>query len=756
MRRRQRIAVAVACLLGLIDAGRLNAVEPSAPGVSVRRPWGIDTRVAWTSSRISGTPDPPAPYKTEVVFPGLKFDEPLAMCVVPGTNRLAIAERHGKIYTFENDPQTGAKRLLVDVGRTVYGLAFHPQYATNGRLFVTSVLDSQNPLPKGSRISEFTARDPQAFEADAKKERVLLEWPCGGHNGGCLRFGPDGYLYLATGDGSGIADEFQTGQNLGDLLGAILRIDVSGAGADRPYRIPRDNPFVNVPKARPEIFSFGHRQVWKFSFDRATGTMWGGEVGQDLWEMVYIIHKGGNYGWSVNEGSHPFRPGRPRGPGAFVPPVIEHPHSDFRSLTGGYVYRGSRLPELSGAYVYGDYDTGKVWMLRYDGKKATDNRELVDTQLRIVEFGEDRAGELYLVDFAGGRIHRLAKADAVASRANDFPRKLSETGLFSSTANHLPAPGVIPYSVNAPLWSDGAEKDRFLALPGRSRIEFETVTYPQPAPGSTPGWRFPDGTVLVKTFSLEMEKGNSSSRRRLETRLLHYERAPGNDDEYGAQVWHGYTYLWNDAQTDAELIDGRGLDRAYAVRDSSAPGGVRRQVWHFPSRAECALCHTMAAKYVLGVTTMQMNRDHDYGGVVANQLATFDHLGLFTKPLPAEPARLRRLADYRDESAPLEARARAYLHANCSHCHRKWGGGNAAFQLLATLPIEETLTEGVRPIHGGFGLDDPRYLVPGHPERSVLLYRMTLTGLGRMPHVASNVVDPLGVSLVADWIRRMK
>ncbi len=320
----------------------------------------------------------------------------------------------------------------------------------------------------------------------------------------------------------------------------------------------------------------------------------------------------------------------------------------------------------------------------------------------------------------------------------------------------MPAPGVIPYSVNSPLWSDGAEKERLIALPGTTQIEFETVTYPQPAPGSTPGWRFPDGTVLVKTFSLAMDRQNPASRRRLETRILHHERAPGNDDEYGAQIWYGYTYLWNDDQTDAELIDARGLDREYTIRDTDAPGGTRRQIWHFPSRAECTLCHTMAAKYVLGVTTMQTNRDHDYGGVLANQLATFDHLRLFTKPLPAEPQKLGRLEDYRDRSAPIETRARAYLQANCSHCHRKWGGGNAEFQLLATLPIDQTGTLNVRPAHGAFGLDDPRDIVPGRPERSVLVHRMSITGLGRMPHVASRVVDRDGVALVAEWIRRMK
>jgi len=330
--------------------------------------------------------------------------------------------------------------------------------------------------------------------------------------------------------------------------------------------------------------------------------------------------------------------------------------------------------------------------------------------------------------------------------------------LFASTKDHQPAPGLIPYDVIAPLWSDGAHKDRFLALPGDSQIEFDVVIYPSPAPGSLPGWRFPDGTVLVKTFSLELEPGNPARKRRLETRLLHYIKMPGNDDEYGAQVWNGYTYVWNDEQTDAELLEAKGADRVYPIKDASAPNGRREQTWHFPSRAECTLCHTMAAKYALGVTTAQMNRDFDYGGgKPQNQLTHLNDLGVFTKPLPSEPEIvLPRLVDFDESHQSLNARARSYLHANCSHCHRKWGSGNAEFILLATLPLSDTGAVGTRPGQGLFDLNDPRILVPGDPARSMILHRMKKTGLGRMPHVASNLVDHDAVTLIEQWIRDMK
>jgi uncharacterized repeat protein (TIGR03806 family) len=331
----------------------------------------------------------------------------------------------------------------------------------------------------------------------------------------------------------------------------------------------------------------------------------------------------------------------------------------------------------------------------------------------------------------------------------DFPRKLSATGVFASTKDHQPAKGLIPYSVNAELWSDGALKERYIGLPGDSKIEFETVTYPQPAPGSVPGWRFPDGTVLVKTFSLETEPGR---RRRLETRLLVAERV-GGTEEYGDQVWSGYTYVWNDEQTDADLADIKGVDREFTVTTAA---GAKTQKWHFPSRAECTMCHTVTAKYALGVNTAQMNKDHDYGGVVANQLSTLEHLGIFDKKLPKPVDQLDKLANPRDENASIDARARAYLQANCSHCHRKWGGGNAEFQLLYTLPIQQTGTLGVKPGQGSFDLKDPRLLVPGDPNRSMIYHRMTRLGLGRMPHIASNVVDEPAVTLIKKWIEGMK
>lgn len=838
-------------LLAVFTIASFTSAIPAQEGAKqpVRKDTGLEKRVPWTTSKVIGSPELPPPYRTELAFPKLpKFEEPLDMTYAPDTNRLFVAGRWGKIWSFVNKKEVDKADLALELKddkgnkQVIYAFTFHPDYKNNGYIFVTWIPDSSKEgLPKGSRVSRFTVKGEPPV-VDRASEKIIFEWPNGGHNGGCLKFGPDRLLYIVTGDGSGIADSLEIGQDLSSVFAKMLRIDVdhlpAGGGS---YGIPRDNPFVNTKGARPEIYAYGLRQLWRFSFDRKTGDLWGGEVGQDLWEMVYKIEKGGNYGWSVKEGTHDFRPERKMGPTPIIKPIVEHSHSDFRSITGGFVYRGKRHTEFTGlatTYIYGDFDTGRIWMhqkkmvpevFKRDGKAferlvpVSVNQELARTTYRIITWAEDADGELYFADFTGGGIYQLVKADKkvgqlqrqqqeavvqaiekeirelsiargqqleyfdskgirssgatkifVANRnelqakldaekaklqtmlqddpQTKFPRKLSETGIFASTKNHVVADGVIPYSVNAQLWGDHAEKERFLAIPGNGQIGFDEITYPQPSPGAPPGWRFPDGTVLVKTFSMDMERGNPKSRKRIETRLLHFQLFPGTQ-EYGDQYWRGYTYIWNDEQTDAVLIDEKGMDKKLKIKVGN---DFIEQNYRIPSRAECTLCHTNAAKFALGVSTMQMNRDHNYNGVIANQLKTLEHIGVFTKKIPGDFDKLPKLDDYNNATLPAERRAVSYLHSNCSHCHIKWGGGNAEFKLLATLPLKEWGVVNVNPQHGNFKIDGAKVLAPGQPEKSILLHRMSMTGLGRMPHIGSRVVDERAVEFVREWIKGMK
>ena len=361
MRRSLLVTSAIMVALCLAGAPRLVA-EKKSPG---EKP-----RPLWTTSRVIGTPDPPAPYQLENAFPDLAFDEPLAISLIPGTNRFLLCQRHGKIFTFEDTPDAKPK-LLMDLARTVYGAAAHPDFIKDGRLFVASVV--KEGATDGTRLSRFDALPNDRFRADPKSEVVLLSWLAGGHNGGCVRFGPDGLLYVSTGDGSGWADWHLTGQRIDDFLASILRIDVDREEGDKPYAIPQDNPFVRTPNALPEVYSYGHRNVWKFSFDRE-GRLWAGDVGQDLWEMIELVQAGGNYGWSIKEGTHDFKPERQPGPAPILPPLLEHPHSESRSITGGYIWEADEPADLHGCYIYGDYDTGKIWSVRLVDGRATDRR----------------------------------------------------------------------------------------------------------------------------------------------------------------------------------------------------------------------------------------------------------------------------------------------------------------------------------------------------------------------------------------------
>jgi uncharacterized repeat protein (TIGR03806 family) len=698
---------------------------------------GIDKRVSWTSSRIVGSPDPPLPFVTEQVFRALKFNQCLEITAAPGSNRLFIVEQSGKIFSFLNKPDVKSADLAVDLAKSipgveqVYALAFHPDFMRNRYCYVCYIKAAD--LPDGTHIARFRVTDTEPPTIDAASELTVITWLSGGHNGCALKFGPDGYLYISTGDGVGPnpPDTFKTGQDISDLLSSILRIDVDRRDEPKNYRIPADNPFVDLPGARGEVWAYGLRNPWRMSFDRKTGDFWVGDVGWELWEMLYRVERGGNYGWAVTEGRQSTNPEWPRGPTPILPPTIEHPHSESSSITDGLTYYGSRLEELYGTHIYGDYDTGKFWGFRYDNGRIIDHRLLADSTLRVVGFGEDNDGEFYVLDHTAGTIHRFVP-NPHQNSPNEFPRRLSETGLFSSVTRQVPAPGVIPYSINAELWSDHAVADRFVAIPHELSIQSERAT-----------WSFPKDSVLAKTLSLDMREGDAASRRRVETQILHYD---GID-------WLPYTYEWNDDQTDATLVVAAGSERTFEIGDPEAPGGKRKQAWRFAGRAECQRCHNNWSGPALAFNTPQLNRDHNYGGVVASQLETFAHIRLIDKPVPA--ANRPRLADPRDPSADLDLRARAYLQANCAHCHRMHAGGSVLAQMPYDVPLEKTNMVAVRPTQGTFGIHAAQVIAPGDPFRSVLLYRMAKLGAGRMPHIGSTELDRTGIDLIDNWLRRL-
>jgi len=711
----------VLCLLAALAGGCSDSGDapPSEP------PYGLESRQIVQGINFPNSLPQPSALQIVRAFPALTFAAPVFLAAPPdGTDRIFVVELGGRIRLFQNDPAASSAATFLDIGgkvvtggeRGLLGFAFHPDYATNGWFYVYY---SAPPIGGGDHRSvvaryQVSAGDPSV--ADPASEQILLQFaePFSNHNAGCLAFGPDGKLYVAVGDGGSGDDPQNNAQNLGNLLGKILRLEPDGS-------VPADNPFVGVAGVRGEIWAFGLRNPWRFSFDRTTGTLWAGDVGQNAREEIDIVRRGENYGWRVYEGElSNINPGS-LPPTAFTLPVIAYAHSLGFSVTGGNVYRGPSVTSLVGAYVYGDYGSGRVWALVHDGVQVLSNDQ-IGTVSQVVSFGEDAAGELYLVSLDG----RLFRFEETAG-TGQVPPVLSATGLFANTAALVPAPGLVEYDVNAPLWSDGARKRRWIALPGVSRILYD----------SDDSWTFPVGTILVKHFELDLAPGVVQ---RLETRVL-----VRHDAE-----WRGYTYRWNPAQTDANLID-EAESATYTVADPAAPGGQRDQTWTFPSRADCLTCHTVAAGRVLGVRTRQLNRDFAYPLLVDNQLRSWNHIGMFDRdigPAAAQP----RQPDPADASASVASRARSYLDANCSFCHRPGGPTPVAMDLLFPTPIGATETVGVTTVNPADGAPGTVRIEAGAKESSELWNRLGRLDQYRMPPLASSLVDEAARTLIGDWI----
>ncbi len=744
-------------------------------------PYGLDSHPA-IGVFLNGTMPETAPgisgdWSAVVAFPNLLFTNAVGLTPVPGTDELCVWEREGRVWTFEKKPGVTKKKLVLDVHNQcqgwddsgLLGVAFHPGFATNHYVFAyytwcppgtVAGSPTVRPPPTGNyhdRLERYTLDTNGAAIPGSKTVLIDLADQTIWHHGGGIFFHPtNGFLYLTIGDNS-VGDNDQVINK--SLFGGVLRLDVDcrGGGVSHPilrqplnghtanYFIPNNNPFVGQSNVLEEFFCLGLRSPHRMTCDPATGRIFIGDVGESAREEVDVIKPGEsglNFQWPYCEGTL----GRMKSPyvGINRGPVLDYPHSDGRAVIGGYVYRGQKFAaDLGGKYIFGDNVMRIVWVMDETTTPVKKNVLCVvpkgtgpnsgSDYTGLSSFGTDANGEIYMCQMSsiGGRIYTLARGGPPPP-SHALPELLSQTGVFRDLQTMQPVNGLVPYSVNTPLWSDGAVKSRWMALPTGTSVHF--------APNGE--WQFPAGTVFVKTFQLPMDDTDPKTLRRLETRLLVRDT---NGTVYGA------SYKWRADHSDADLVTA-GTTEPIAIKTAT---GTRTQNWFYPGRQDCLTCHTPASGGVLGVKTRQLNGDFQYpNGVTDNQLRAWNHIGLFDTRLDENDIpRFAKLVAVTDTAAPLERRARSYLDANCAQCHRP-GGVEAFFDTRFDTPLEQQgLING--PVANPLGISGAKIIVPGDVSKSVLFHRVSIVGNGQMPPLARNVTDTDAVAVIAAWINSL-
>ncbi|MBS2028249.1 MAG: PQQ-dependent sugar dehydrogenase [Deltaproteobacteria bacterium] len=684
--------------------------------------YGLSSRPSNTTCVAPARPTLNTSAAVRQTFTNIGFNAPVGLYQMPGDpSYWYVIEQGGRVWRFPNDPNVTQSQvtLVLDIHTEVHydgqemgllGMAFDPNFATNHEVFLFYTHTSST-APGRSTLSRFTSSD-NGVTFDASSESVLLAFdkPYENHNGGNIVFGPDGYLYIGIGDGGSGYDPQHNGQNTQVWFGKMLRIDVHSGS---PYGIPPSNPFAgNASAGLPEIYAYGLRNPWRWSFDSATGDLWVGDVGQDRYEEIDTpLQNGGNYGWSVCEGFQLIDDSGPCNVPGTILPVYAYSHAsgDGNVIIGGFVYHGSALPDLDGLYIYSDEGSGNIWALTSDATGAY-APTVLDGVGGISSWQEGQDGELYATNVGDGNIYKLVPSGGTTS---NFPLTLSATGCVNPNDATQPAAGMIPYDVNAKLWSDGAQKDRYFAIPDGTTIHVN----------SDGDWDLPIGSVVMKTFYVNGI--------RTETRLMVHHQ----DGD-----WAGYTYRWNSAGTDADLETGA---------DTEDVGG---QTWYFPSRSQCMQCHTTAAGRTLGLENGQLNRTLTYAssGITANELDTLDHIGMFDAPLGGS----QNIEAYPDPfgTDALESRAKAYLHVNCSICHRPGGPGQGPEDFRYDTSTHDMGACGTAPTQGDLGISGAELIAPGDPAHSIVSARIHALGLNAMPPLAKHQLDTNGISLIDGWI----
>lgn len=730
-------------------------------------------------------------YVIENAFPNLTFIDPVDMLELPG-NKIMVIGKPGYVWIFDNNSTTNQKTLVLDVSNQVVvgadggmlGAVIHPDFGVSGSpnegYFYLWYRYHPPSLPENG---EYAYLRLSRFKLEANGTvNAALEYPLiqqfdrhDWHNGGDMFFGPDGFLYIAVGDEGGADDQYNVTQQISSwLLGGVLRIDVDqrGGSVSHPirrhpvntatppsgwpntftqgYYIPNDNPWLDAGGSiLEEFYAIGTRSPHRMTYDNVTGEIWLGDIGQATREEISLVEKGANLQWPYKEGIINGPKAKPNPLIGFdQPPVFDYPRDFGRCVIGGFVVRGNKYPELEGKYIFGDHEVQNVWTLEQSQTGgAPDVQFLLNVPLEgtgakdgISSFYSGADGTIYILDLYGtnqdgGKIHKLVR---ITNSIPDPPEKLSDLGVFTNLATLETVPGIIPYTVNTPLWSDRAEKKRWIALPndGHHNSPEEQIVFQK-----DDFWKFPAGTVLIKHFELPVDENNPAIVRRLETRFIVF-------DKFGSA--YGLTYKWNDAGTEAFRLQGAET-KDFTV--TKLNGSTYTQTWEFPSRQQCLECHNANAGYALGVRTRQLNGDFTYpSGISANQIETWEHLGMFNSAVEA-PVLLPQSTPIDNPQASTEFKVRSYWDANCSFCHRP-NGVNAVFDARGKTPIHDqkiintTVESNASPMDG-------IVVTPQNTGQSVLWIRDNSISADAMPPLAKNLVDDQYMTLLTGWINEL-
>lgn len=782
-------------LSGIIGfAAILTGFGPMFFGPGLTNPEPFDP---WTDTAFSPTGTATDPY--EVAYPNLTFDSPITFSPVPNQTKIVIGQLDGKVFWIGADNNTTVKEEIIDLSAEVgdrnegqvwdggfLGLAIHPEFSTTpgkNYFFIYYTTASANPTlggPQGfsCNVETFSGNylilerfevDPVTmdFVANSRVTMINRRMYNTTHRGGGMEFGDDGFLYLSTGDQAAYVNAQELDENLD---GGVIRLDVDmigggtshapirtlsspGAGdfdefSGIQYFIPNDNPFPSpTGDTFEEYYSIGHRNPHRMTKDRGTGTFYIGEVGENTHEEINVVGAGNNYGWPKYE-ANALRDfcGTALNPlsNVHTPPLTQFVRSEASSIIGGYVYRGSNMPELVGKYIAADYAQNTIWQIDTGNGQKQLLGNFGPTQ--VISFGQDVQGELYFLRLGNNvPLYRMRSSITQASA----PATLSATGAFTNLQNLEVADGFIPYEMIDPFWSDGAYKTRWMAIPndGSHNTAAEQIQWSENG-----DWGFPIGSVIIKHFDYPIDDNDPTVTRKIETRFS-VKSTDGN--------FYFLTYKWRPDESDADLVDMTVGDTAI-IPVTTAGGGTRNVNWLYPSNTQCVTCHSPALGGTLGPRTRFLNKDFDYadkGGTVGNQLVTLSELGILNQNITDTdtPGYLTHKS-INDPNASLDEKARSYLDNNCAYCHQPATGNRADFDLRLFNTLSQTglLTAGINqniPILG----PDQQIVFPGDASKSQLYHRANSLDPGiKMPPLAKGIVDIEGVALLEAWINQLQ